>query len=81
MEEKKSSSNTPTLRREKSDLTGGGTTKWVGEKPSASKNPFRYSYTLFSYLLTLVDIYLGTASFLENTFAILTILITEFRNK
>ena len=50
MEEKKNSnSNSPALRREKNDLTGASV-KWVGDKPSASKNPFRYSYLVHGLL-------------------------------
>ena len=45
--DKKNSSNsnsTTNLRREKSDLSGSRTGgKWLGAKPSASGNPFRYS--------------------------------------
>ena len=49
MEEKENNSNSP-LRREKSDLTGASV-KWVGDKPSASKNPFRYRKRCFAFQL------------------------------
>ena len=57
MEEKKNS-NSP-LRREKSDLTGASV-KWVGDKPSASKNPFRYSYLVLRPIYFLCIYFLQT---------------------
>ena len=68
MEEKKNS-NSP-LRREKSDLTGASV-KWVGDKPSASKNPFRYSYLvlgpIYSFVFTFFKLFAhNEAIFIED---------------